>query len=285
MDVSAGAARYLLADVDGTLLDSRGACTPRTVQALQRASAAGWTLVLASGRTYPSVLRVCGQLPVPFHIISNGGAVGLTPGAAAVRYTNFLGPTLWPAIVEALRDEGLSPLVFSHRHPEHPLFYTLAREGHPHFEAYLARNQAHCVVDAALPRRAVRDVVEVAALGSGEPFEAASQRVLARFAPDTRNHSMVLFLNSSYGKITEFFRHDNSKWRAFAGMFPAAAARAERVVAIGDEANDREMIAEAGLGIAMGNATEELKAVADRVTLDNDHDGLALALEHLLNGG
>ncbi|MCH7555265.1 MAG: HAD hydrolase family protein [Proteobacteria bacterium] len=94
---------------------------------------------------------------------------------------------------------------------------------------------------------------------------------------------MVLFLNANFGKITEFFHPEASKWSAFQGMFPEAEQ--ERVIAIGDEANDREMIAGAGLGIAMGNATAELKEVADRVTTDHDADGLAEALEPLLNGG
>lgn len=274
--------RYVLADIDGTLLNSRGEISPTNVQALHRAWSAGMTIVLASGRTYPSVLRVCGHLPFPFHIVSNGGAVGLSPGAAEVLYTNFLAPSLWPRIVQALSDCGLAPLVFSHRHPRHPLFYTASRDGHPHFLAYLERNRAHCVVDPDLSARRVENVVEVASLGAGENFDDASRRVLDEFAAETRNHSMVLYLNSNYGKITEFFDSENSKWRAFAGMFPEAANAPEQVIAFGDEANDMEMIVEAGVGIAMGNSVDELKEVADRIAMDNDRDGLAAMLIPLL---
>ena len=50
-------------------------------------------------------------------------------------------------------------------------------------------------------------------------------------------------------------------------------------MAVGDSGNDLSMIEDAGLGVAMGNATPEILAVADAVTADNNHDGVALAIE------
>ena len=56
----------------------------------------------------------------------------------------------------------------------------------------------------------------------------------------------------------------------------------EEVIAMGDNFNDREMIQFAGMGVAMGNAPDEIKAVADYVTDTNNNDGVRKALEHLL---
>ena len=50
-------------------------------------------------------------------------------------------------------------------------------------------------------------------------------------------------------------------------------------VAIGDADNDKEILQTAGLAIAMGNATDEIKKLADFVTLDNDSDGVAAAID------
>lgn len=276
--------RYLIVDLDGTLLTGGGEITPRSRAVLSRAVAAGITLVLASGRTYPSLMRVAGALELPFHLIANGGAVGLGPRVKTVSHTSFMAPALWTEVVRGLREEGLSVLVFRHRHPEPPLFYVSGLSGHPHFESYIGRHHALRRVEPGLAEAGIPDVVEVAALGSGAHFDAASARVMARLAGRTRNHSMVLFLNANYGKITEFFHPATSKWSAFTGMFPDAAAHAGQVIAIGDEANDVDMIAAAGMGIAMGNATDGLKAVADLVTAGNDAEGLAEALEPLLKG-
>ena len=274
--------RYLLVDVDGTLLTSRGEITPRSRAALRRAVDRGLTLVLATGRTYPSLQRITGGFDLPFHAITNGGAVGLAPGMAAVRYVNALGPSVWPPIVEAMLAEGLSPVVFGHRHPEPPVLYVASRAGDPHFESYLNRNTLFAQEVSQLAGADLPDIIEVAALGRGDRFDAASARVMARFNGQTRHHSMVLFINAAFGKITEFFDAGTSKWHAFLGLFPEAARHPERVIAIGDEANDVEMIRAAGMGIAMGNATPELKSVANRVTADHDRDGLAEALEALL---
>ncbi|WP_071393874.1 Cof-type HAD-IIB family hydrolase [Bacillus tuaregi] len=57
----------------------------------------------------------------------------------------------------------------------------------------------------------------------------------------------------------------------------------ERIIAFGDEDNDLEMLDYAGYGIAMGNAIEELKTVANEVTLTNEEDGVGLYLNDLLN--
>ncbi len=53
-------------------------------------------------------------------------------------------------------------------------------------------------------------------------------------------------------------------------------------VAVGDGYNDLEMILAAGLGVAMGNAPEEVRRQADHVTAPNSQDGLVLFLDWLL---
>ena len=55
-------------------------------------------------------------------------------------------------------------------------------------------------------------------------------------------------------------------------------------VAIGDADNDKEILQTAGLAIAMGNATDEIKKFADFVTLDNDNDGVAAAIDKFFGG-
>ncbi|HSN65928.1 MAG TPA: HAD-IIB family hydrolase, partial [Fusibacter sp.] len=56
----------------------------------------------------------------------------------------------------------------------------------------------------------------------------------------------------------------------------------EDVIAFGDNENDIDMISYAGVGVAMSNATTELKAIANFVTVSNDEDGLVYALDKLI---
>jgi hydroxymethylpyrimidine pyrophosphatase-like HAD family hydrolase len=67
-------------------------------------------------------------------------------------------------------------------------------------------------------------------------------------------------------------------WCAAAGLSPAQLA------AIGDAENDIAMLRDAGVGIAMRNATPAVIAAADRVTAANDRDGVAQAIDALLDG-
>ena len=53
-----------------------------------------------------------------------------------------------------------------------------------------------------------------------------------------------------------------------------------QVMAVGDSGNDCAMIEAAGLGVAMGNATDDIKKIADVTTDDNNHDGVAAAIEN-----
>ncbi|EAD7988570.1 Cof-type HAD-IIB family hydrolase, partial [Listeria monocytogenes] len=55
------------------------------------------------------------------------------------------------------------------------------------------------------------------------------------------------------------------------------------IIAFGDETNDLQMLDYAGVGVAMGNATESVKNVANVVTASNQDDGIAVYLEENLN--
>jgi hydroxymethylpyrimidine pyrophosphatase-like HAD family hydrolase len=74
--------------------------------------------------------------------------------------------------------------------------------------------------------------------------------------------------------------HDRAatKWSAIEWLLGEWAIRPEQVIAIGDDVNDLPMLRAAGLGFAMGNAGEAVKAAADAVTSSNEEDGVARAL-------
>ena len=84
--------------------------------------------------------------------------------------------------------------------------------------------------------------------------------------------------------LLEVFCANVNKWT----MIEAHCARhqidRQRVAAIGDGLNDIELVREAGLGIAMGNASPEVMAVADRVTTGHEVDGVAEAIDRILCG-
>lgn len=76
--------------------------------------------------------------------------------------------------------------------------------------------------------------------------------------------------------------HNASKGTALATLVPRWGYQMENVVAFGDDVNDVEMIRDSGLGVAVDNAVDEVKAVANRITASNHDEGVAMILEELL---
>ena len=91
-----------------------------------------------------------------------------------------------------------------------------------------------------------------------------------------------LTLSAAASKNIEITRKGISKGKALEFVSKHKGIPMERIMAIGDNLNDIEMIRKAGFGVAMENAIPELKEKADWVTACNDHDGLAIAIEKML---
>ena len=84
----------------------------------------------------------------------------------------------------------------------------------------------------------------------------------------------------SQPRYLELMHIEASKTKAIQFLMNQYGILQQEVIAIGDNYNDKEMIKFAGVGVAMGNAPEEIKMVADFVTDTNNDDGVSKALAH-----
>lgn len=83
---------------------------------------------------------------------------------------------------------------------------------------------------------------------------------------------------------TEITNRNVNKWTALEYIMNQEKIKREEVIAIGDNVNDKEMIEEAGLGVAMGNSTQAIKEISDIETTTNNEDGVCKILEkYILN--
>ena len=82
-----------------------------------------------------------------------------------------------------------------------------------------------------------------------------------------------------FGGLLSVFIHGVSKGPGLMALARHLGLAPAQVMAVGDSGNDRTMVQLAGLGVAMGNATEDIRRVADAITADNNHDGVAEAIE------
>jgi hydroxymethylpyrimidine pyrophosphatase-like HAD family hydrolase len=84
------------------------------------------------------------------------------------------------------------------------------------------------------------------------------------------------------GALGQILNKDVSKAGGVKALAEVLGIGLDEVISFGDDYNDIEMIRECGIGVAMGNAPQDIKDAADIITASNDEDGVAIILEKLL---
>lgn len=261
----------LAIDLDDTLLNDSGCVSARTRAALDGWRAAGRRIVVATGRPPRSAKNVAPFLN-EFPLICYNGAWIEERGDVLYRATIPLEDAR--RIVEAIQSSApdcrlgveIDDRLFINRVVEWPgaqfVDDVLAHTIRP--AAKILTSLAD--LDAAMPR----------SLNGQEVSGRASEAFLRGLPSTTRALISPKYDLMQVGPIGA------SKAAALQWLLEGWGLTQDEVVAFGDDVNDTEMVAEAGLGVAMANATPDVLAAADRVTVSNGEDGVAVVLEELL---
>ena len=277
--------RYKLValDVDGTLLDHQSRVGPRTRAAMARAAGRGVRFMLCTGRRYRTTIPVMKDLHLEVSVIVNSGAMVKNSVDHRTLYRNGMTLELAMGVIELLKRDGLMPTLFTDDFPGGPDFYVESDlDGNPFFLRYLANNKDAYKVIQDFAHAPADRLIEVTVFDAGGKMEVPVQHLRDRFG-DTITTQIVRF--SKHGNVCdclEILNRGASKWNALLHVAKGWGIRPEEIVAVGDQLNDLDMVQNAGLGVAMGNAVPELKAEADRVTATCDEEGVGVLLEELL---
>ncbi|MCL2548660.1 MAG: HAD family hydrolase, partial [Symbiobacteriaceae bacterium] len=95
----------------------------------------------------------------------------------------------------------------------------------------------------------------------------------------TQHLSMEMYLVVDRVGFAMIMHREATKAAAVAELARIWGIDAADIVAFGDDLNDIDMLNHAGVGVAMGNAVEEVKAIADYICPSNEEDGLARWLQ------
>ena len=272
----------LLADLDGTVLTSEGAVTEATADALRALRAAGWRVVLATGRGYRTTLPVARAVGLDEPVICHNGALVKDPRDHGTLATTTIRPDVARRAVQAVLDQGESACVhLDGWGRDHEFVLVAGRRIAPEtrqFGALLDNRFLTRNLDES--GDALEQCTEISVWTAEEALARCQRAVCA--ALDSQVRTLIIYAPNARSWVFEVFAPGADKWTAGHRLADRDGIPARDIVAVGDDVNDLEMIREAGLGIAMGNAGDRLRRIADEVTASCDEDGLAAAISRFL---
>ena len=267
-------------DIDGTILNAQGAITPRTRRAIERAQAAGVVVALATARRYFSAAQFAANLGLHGPVASYDGALIRHYPDSECWHSDPLPALVGQVAVDTIARHGLQPLA-QYDLEDGERIFTGPESGDTPWEATYFQ---------LAPQLARRPLDELCA-GEHDPLRVVAfgpQEHLARIAEEMRSLSCQLYLNpmGSYGSPElSIMSPTVSKGNALSILSSRLHLSPAQTMAVGDSFNDLSMLRLAGLGVAMGQAPAEVRAVARALTAPNTEDGAAVAIErYLLNG-
>lgn len=267
-------------DLDGTLLDSNKKLSEKNYAALQKAAEAGIEIVPTTGRFYGALPESIKNLPFLHYAITINGAQAVDVRSGEVIYSAELP---WQQTVELM--ELFDTL---------PVIYDCYQEN----EAYMPAAQKALINEIAPDKHYIKMLHELR-----QPVEDLKYYISEKkkgvqkvqfFTKDIALRDKLLKeLPQKYDDLSvtcslvnnlEINQIHANKGEALAALARHLNLPETATMSFGDGLNDISMLKSAGIGIAMANAQQACKDVADYVTLSNDEDGVAAAIEKFCFG-
>lgn len=283
-------------DLDGTLLNSYGEVSENTKDEIKKAIENGVEVVLASGRPISSVEDLANELQANHYLISGNGAIVYDMHKKEVVYDRFLSKEQVLNIVKICEENSIYYNIYTENE-------VLTKSLNYNTLFYYSEN-THKQEEKRTNINILTDVYDYILKSNDQKYLKVtvcdqSQIIFASIIKKLRtiNDIDVLDVAHMSKKIikagteevlveycyTEITNKNVNKWTALEYIMKEKNIDRSEVVAIGDNINDKEMIEEAGLGVAMGNSTPAIKEVANVEVGTNNEEGVRETFQKYIN--
>ena len=265
--------RLIAMDLDGTALQpDRRSFSPRLIAALEEAHNRGIAIAPVTGRQYRMLPPAVQNHPVweNLTVLCNGGQIRKLADGKLLYEKNISSEALKQLLELAQKLE--IPIEFS---VDGTLYLTEAsyrqQQGQPHLDFHIhtiLKNHGKIIPS-------LEPLLDQAVEKCNFPYIPTEKHREAEEGLKTISVSAVWSSASSM----EITHPEAQKGTALKALCELLGIPLENTMALGDSGNDESMLRAAGLGIAMGNAPDFIKAAADAVTERTENDGAAIAIE------
>lgn len=271
---SAAGIRLLVVDIDGTIAGESNDINPAVKEAIQAAQAQGVQVAIATGRMFCSALRFHDAIGATLPLMAYQGA--LIKDAKTEKVYRH-----WPVsqasalqLLDYFEQPELKDHLSIHFYIDDRLY---VREMTPETELYAMRSGIEPIAVGDLRQTLSTEPTKILALSHNtDTIDQLLSALRQRYTP------AELYFTKS---VATFFEAANplvNKGMAVQYLTEQLNLQPEQVMTIGDNFNDVEMLAYAGIGVAMGNAPVEVQAIADWVAPSVEADGVAVAIEKFI---
>ena len=257
--------RLIASDMDGTLLNSNNEITDRTLRAIKSAQEKGVVFTLSTGRPVHGVHKYIDLLGLDCPLITYNGAVVVHSRTGEIIFNEVMDTAEAKRVYDEAVKRGTMFVVWSCNR-----LYASEISEKSEFYGNITNTKAQLLTD----------------------FDAVAEQGITKILwyndPEVLNGWIKEFEQAGFEKTTftksreyflDFFSANTSKAVALEKVGQYYGIDKSEMIALGDLTNDLPMIEYAGLGVAMANAVDSVKAVADYITDSNDEDGVAKVIE------
>lgn len=261
--------KLLVLDLDGTLTNKNKEITPKTLQVLKTAQEQGLKVVLASGRPTYGIIPLAEQLELKkyggYIMAFNGGLI-IECTTNKTIYKNLLDPSIYPYLYKKGNTNDFKILSYK---DEYIVSEDIENE-YVVYEAFLNK----------MPLMKVENFLETINFPEPKCLIVGSPDKLIDLENEMREklqNCMSVYRSEPF--FLELLPLGIDKAKCLEKLLEIMNLSREEVIACGDGFNDLSMIEYAGLGVAMENAQQVVKNVANYITKSNEEDGVADVVE------
>ena len=269
----------LILDIDGTIAGESNQVTQPVINAISQVRALGIPVAIATGRMFCSASRFYQAIGLQLPLICYNGALIKHPQTEKVYRHIPVSISLAREIIDILENVEYRDRLTIHFYINDTLY---VREMSENTRNYLQRSSAEVKVVGDLRNLLDGDEktepTKILALSTDTALVERVSVHLRQFYPETQLH-----LTRSTPTFLEITNPSANKGAAIQDLAEnILGISIDRVMAIGDNFNDLEMLKSAGIGVAMGNSPPEIQEIADWVAPDVENDGVVTAIEKFI---
>lgn len=285
--------KLIAIDLDGTMLDSYGEVSEKTKRVLKELQNQGTRIVIASGRTIDSIKAIADEISSDKYIIAGNGSIIYDVQENNTIYEKYIPKSKALSVIKICEDNSITYSVYTNKTiVADSLKYNILYYYKQNLKKAPSKKTSITIVPNIYDYVKNMEDENVMKIFICDKHQSVFNSILKRFFEvedidvlDVSHMSRKIISNGSKNVPLEYFyteitEKNVDKWYALEYLIDKLNINKNEVIAIGDNVNDKKMIEQSGVGIAMKGSSPNVIESANCVTdLDNNHDGAVLAIK------